>query len=92
MPSTIRLFTCACLVGLGIQCIPAAAPVADLAACIAGGALAKHTIAQIALDCGADVLSVVDALLASEDPSVAMSPAGAEAHNLQNKMQSNSKK
>lgn len=57
-------------------------PVSNLAACVVQGAIAKQSLAQIATSCGGDLVSVIEAILASSDPAVLSSPAFVEATSL----------
>lgn len=69
--------------GTWISACQAAAPTANLGACILADVAKQDTIAQIALDCGADIPSVLIALLESVDPAVLASKAHAEAVTVQ---------
>jgi hypothetical protein len=61
------------------QAVPVVGPSADLIACVTTAALKGESVAQIATTCGSDVLSVLEALLASKDPTVQASNAFHEA-------------
>ena len=57
-------------------------PVANLAACIAEKAIAKESVAQIAIDCESTALVVIADLLGSKNSEVSASPAAAESRTL----------
>ena len=79
-PAAVALCGLLALVDVGCpQAVPFVAPSAALAACVAADALKGDSVAQMATDCGSDALSVIMALLASEDAAVKTSPAYHEA-------------
>lgn len=63
-------------------------PVMVLSSCVADDAVKKPppTLATIALDCDADILAVVEALLKSDSAAVKASPAHYEARRLRAKL------
>jgi hypothetical protein len=67
------------LLGLGLVHCQAVAPAANLGQCILADVSKGDSIAQIATDCGADIPSVLIAILESVDPGVLASKAHAEA-------------
>lgn len=75
-----------CLPFLALTACPTAGPVvqpaATLTACITSDALAGKSLADIVKDCGADVPSVVIAIVNAIDPGVLASRAHAEALTL----------
>lgn len=60
--------------------------VIDAGACIASDAAQGKPVAQIALDCGKDVGTVLKVLLESADPAVKNSPAAVEAEEARKAM------
>lgn len=68
--------------------VPAVVPSAELIACITTDALAGKSVAQMVLDCGADLASVLIALLETEDAAVKASPAYHEAVTIRTIMKS----
>lgn len=69
--------------GTWIAACQVAAPAANLGQCILADVAKSDSIAQIALDCGADIPSVLIAILESVDPGVLASKAYAEAVQIQ---------
>jgi hypothetical protein len=59
--------------------VPAVVPSAALIACVTTDALAGKSVPQMISDCGADLASVLIALLETEDTAVKASPAYHEA-------------
>lgn len=53
--------------------------VADLAKCVAEGALAGESLAELVAKCGGDVPAVIGALFSSKEPAVKVTKAHAEA-------------
>lgn len=68
--------------------VPAVVPSAELVACVTTDALAGKSVSQMISDCGADLSSVLVALLETENATVKMSPAYHEAVTIRTIMKS----
>ena len=86
--SRLTLIGAALVIGLTAcpQAVPVVGPAANLAACIATDVAEGKGIGQIATDCGVDVLTIVEDLLASQDPKVQESYAYNEARTIRMQM------